>query len=153
MVDDEDYDWLAKHTWSVTTGYAKAWVNGKTVRMHRLIMNAKRGEHIDHKDRNPLNNQKSNLRFCTPSENQKNKKPSGKSKYIGVYPHQTKVKKYRKKTNDYVTYISKTRWLATIKINGKYTYLGRFKSEIEAAHSYNNAAKKHHKEFANLNDV
>ena len=42
-------------------------------------------------------------------------------------------------------------WGAFIKIDGKSKYLGWFRNEIEAAKAYDEAAKKYHKEFANLN--
>lgn len=40
--------------------------------MHRLVMNAPDGVEIDHKEGDKLNNQKSNLRFCTTTQNNRN---------------------------------------------------------------------------------
>ena len=53
--------------------------NGKgssLVYMHRLIMGATKGMSIDHRDHNPLNNARSNLRFATQSQNLANSRKS-----------------------------------------------------------------------------
>lgn len=59
-----------------------------------------------------------------------------RSKYKGIYWD---------KEND--------KWRASICVNGKIKRLGRFVDEKEAALAYNGAAKKHHGEFAKLNEV
>jgi hypothetical protein len=78
IVDDEDYEFLKKFKWYLNKGkitfYARAKINGKMVRMHRLILKANSTQIIDHKDRNGLNNQKDNLRFYTLSQNAMNRK-------------------------------------------------------------------------------
>ncbi len=93
LVDDEDHELLSKSTWFVLKGrtcyYATRHVGKKPHRttqlMHRLIMNAQKGQRIDHRDNDGLNNQKSNLRSCTNSQNAMNqKKTRGTSKYKGV---------------------------------------------------------------------
>ena len=94
LVDDEDFEYLNQWKWyaskhkndcrasrEVSIGHCKS-IN---VSMSRVIMNAKDGQLIDHINRNPLDNRKSNLRFCTRSQNNTNKKPCGISKYLGVY--------------------------------------------------------------------
>ena len=42
-------------------------------------------------------------------------------------------------------------FMIIVRVNGKWTYLGSFNSEIEAAKAYDKAAKKYFKEFAVLN--
>ena len=42
--------------------------------LHRLIMDAKEDEFIDHVDNNPLNDTRINLRKCTQAENNANRK-------------------------------------------------------------------------------
>jgi len=144
-VDDEDFEWLNSFKWcthkNINNFYAirSVRVNGKKVsqKMNQLIM----GDNplklmIDHRDGNGLNNQKSNLRFCTNQENQMNQRPQKNcsSVYKGVY--------WQKQ---------KKRWRARIKINRKFTHIGYFKIEEDAARAYNAAAIKSFGEFAYLN--
>ena len=144
LVDDEDFDYLNQWKWfahkSHNTYYAVrngTQINNKResqIAMHSLIMCNSKGLQIDHRDHNGLNNQKSNLRICDFSQNNCNRKPYGKSKYLGV------------SFNDY------GRVRATIKINGKQKHLGYFGfDEIAAAYAYDAAAKKYHGEFSNYN--
>jgi hypothetical protein len=75
IVGDEHYDWLNQYKWSPHPwGYAQTEINGQKVLMHRLIMGAKKGQEVDHVDRNPRNNLPNNLRFCTGTQNQGNTK-------------------------------------------------------------------------------
>jgi len=74
-VDDEDYEQLSKYRWYNNNGYAHRIEEGRSILMHRQILNILDnvdlvGDHIDH-DR--LNNTKSNLRACTTRENNLNR--------------------------------------------------------------------------------
>ena len=127
LVDDEDFEVLSQFKWAVKeqkhTLYAVRTIifEGKQsiVRMHCAILNNKEIDHIDH---NGLNNQKSNLRLCTRSENMMNtrKRESCISIYKGVC--------YNKRNK---------KWIAQIQINSKHIGLGYFNTEIEAAKAYN----------------
>jgi len=68
-IDDDDFIRVNNHKWflkqSAYTFYVCTCIkiNGypKIIRLHRFIMNAKKGEEIHHKDNNPLVNEKYNL--------------------------------------------------------------------------------------------
>jgi len=159
FVDDEDYDYLNQFKWQLRKDINTYYImrtplvgepNQKSLLIHRVIMNVTDSKIlIDHIDMDGLNNQKSNLRKCTPSENQKNKRPRGTSKYLGVNFH-TATNKYKLKNGE-IRISQSTGWLATISINGKTTHIKKFKNEIDAAKAYDEMAKIHHGEFANLN--
>ena len=86
LVDDEDYDKLVQYHWHVTTDryvYREIYTKEKQIHvyMHREVMKAKTGQMIDHKNRNVLDNQKSNLRFCTYSQNLQNSSGNKSKQY------------------------------------------------------------------------
>lgn len=159
MVDDKDYSEVNNFNWHVhivkkkntTLFYAARFIKSRRMFLHHFIVgNPPKGLTTDHKNRNGLDNQRHNLRFCTYSQNLKNRMPVGVSKYLGVSCHTTKVTHFVKKLNGYKVY-SSSRWIATIYINGVQKYLGRFKNEIDAALAYNKAATFYHGKFTNLN--
>jgi len=147
QVDDEDYNYLNQFNWQVRkigyTYYASRHIKriSKTkiidIFMHRDIMECTKTQMIDHIDRNGLNNQKINLRYCTYSENQMNKRNFGKVKYKGVSLCNFKSEKGK--------------YRAMIRLNHKLIHLGYFINAIDAAHAYDIKAKDLFGEFANLN--
>lgn len=143
LVDDEDYELLNSTKWYAEkythTFYARKRINNKLVSMQNFLLNVHSPLRVDHIDGNGLNNQRSNLRVCTHRQNMLNvgkrrKNPS--SQYLGV--------SYDK---------SRRKWSASMGINYKSIPLGRYDTEIGAAIAYNEAAKKHHGEFAKLNVI
>jgi DNA-binding protein Fis len=86
QVDDDDFERLERYKWQVAdSGYTKyayrvVRANGKatTILMHREILglSPKDGKIVDHKDRNGLNNQKSNIWVCTARDNALNSSQS-----------------------------------------------------------------------------
>lgn len=141
LVDDEDFDYLNQFKWQTHnhghTYYARRVdksCNGRRIYMHREIMTASKDQMLDHINGLGFDNRKFNLRFCTSSQNNANKKSTGASKYLGVWYHKSAKK-----------------WTAQIGIKGEHMYLGLFKSEENAAIAYNIFAEKHHGVFARLN--
>lgn len=88
---------------------------------------------IDHKDRDPFNNRKNNLRSATLNENQWNrsKTKANTSGFKGVY--------FDKSAGRYHAQITK---------NWKVYNLGRYDTPEEASAAYNEAAKRLHGTFA-----
>lgn len=92
LVDDADFEWLSQWRWSNKKGYARrnTWEPGtkrqQTIWMHRLINNTPMGYETDHIDRNPLNNQRENLRTVTGGQNKMNigVRSNSTSKITGV---------------------------------------------------------------------
>lgn len=142
LIDNEDYDLVRQYKWYVfkhrNTYYAASKNKElKTVRMHRLIINAPYGKQVDHINGNGLDNRKENLRLVDNNQNQWNRHNiSGKSKYKGV--HWNKANK---------------KWHSQIRVYGKRLHLGYFKDEIEAARAYDKAAKDNFGEYAKLNFI
>lgn len=137
VVDDEDFEMLNLVKWCAHGGKGKFYAfSRKLGMMHRYLLPVKSPYQIDHIDGNSLNNQRSNLRICTKQQNQFNRKKlaNSKSKYKGVFWHP--VNKY---------------WFSKINHDGKRIHLGVFQNETDAAKTYDEAAKKHFGEFANLN--
>jgi hypothetical protein len=147
IVDPEDYPRLARHKWhlakSPTGSYAVRWQccpakkTRKRIWMHRQVIYIPRSLLSDHVNCNSLDNRKENLRPATVSQNLCNRpkrKSKTRSKYKGLEWDRTQRK-----------------WKARIQINNRKIYLGSFNSEIDAACAYDRAAKKYHREFANLN--
>lgn len=138
LVDDEDYQKVCNINWYIHHGsvngfYASSRKHGL---MHRFLVDA--GDlDIDHRDRNGLNNQKSNLRISTRASNCHNVPARGKSKFKGVTKH----------THKY--------WFSRIKHNRKSHWLGMFPQtpcgELMAAIAYDIKAHQLHGDNAVLN--
>jgi hypothetical protein len=73
LIDSEDAVAVMAHRWSATKRanglYVRGTVNGKSILLHRFIMDPPAHLTVDHEDGNPLNNRRGNLRICTQSEN------------------------------------------------------------------------------------
>jgi hypothetical protein len=139
LVDNEDFEWLIRWKWKDNgIGYAVTYIDGKTIRMHRMIVNATTGKEVDHINGNRLDNRKINLRECTKSQNHMNNflQKNNTTGYKGVSLFK-RVNKYR----------------AYIKKDNKEIHLGYFNNPKDAAVAYNEAAKEYFGEFARLNII
>jgi hypothetical protein len=137
IVDAADYEWLSQYTWHATCArgryYAATVIDGKSISMHRMIMNPPPGKVTDHADANGLNNRRANLRNCTPEQNRHNTRPRSKaSPYIGV----TRCG---------------NRYRAKITYQGQHIFLGSYETAIEAAKARDEKARDLFGEYAWLN--
>jgi hypothetical protein len=135
-VDAADYDWLSQYTWRSQNGYAARDDKGKRVFMHRQIMQPPAHMVVDHFDANRANNCRSNLRVCTPAENQHNRRRrrDSRSRFKGVLFDKREGK-----------------WFASCRVAGKRLWRGFFDDEVEAARAYDEMAVELFGEFARLN--
>lgn len=127
-VDDEDAPLVFSIKWHAVrarhTSYAAGRVDGRTVYMHRFLLGVDRGLHVDHIDRNGLNNRRQNLRACTPAENSRRRiAPKDGLGLRGVW-------------------VKGNRFVAQIGHGGKFLYLGSFGTAAEASAAYQAAAAK-----------
>jgi HNH endonuclease len=119
-IDRSDYDSIKQYTFNIDKkGRVNSSNQYNTISLNRLIMNENNPHiYIDHIDRNPSNNTRSNLRRSDALKNSQNKSKSKNksSKYVGVSYEQSKQK-----------------WRASLHVDGKTTLIGRFDSEEESA--------------------
>jgi hypothetical protein len=139
IIDDEDAEKVQRHSWCVLIQgrniYAQSRILGKAISLHKFIFDKPipKSLILDHKNRNGLDNRKSNLRLSTRSQNGVNtraKRPGAASKYRGVW--------FCRKTK---------KWGVNIRVNKKVIWLGRFETEEEAGKVYIEASQKFHGEF------
>jgi hypothetical protein len=141
LVSNRDYAQLRQFDWqavkrvsgfSATRSVKTKMVNGKrkskTLYMHREILCVRNGLEVDHRNGNPLDNQRRNLRIVKHAKNCRGfltNRPNKTSKYRGVSWH----KQQRK-------------WRARVYFEGKDYYAGLFNCERKAALAYDSKAAK-----------
>jgi hypothetical protein len=141
LIDDADVTLVSKYKWYMRNGYAYTTFHrlgcSKTdknrnvnLSMHRLIIEAEVGQSVDHRNRNRLDNRRSNLRLVTTTQNNWNVTPAiGVSGYLGV--RQMSLGCFMARTNT--------------------KYVGCFKTALEAAQARDLAVIEERGEFAVLN--
>ncbi|MDM8534724.1 HNH endonuclease [Clostridiaceae bacterium HSG29] len=136
--DLEDYGKIKDFAWyyNKKTGngfYMENKYKCNSISLHRLIINAKKGEYVDHINRNTLDNRKENLRVCTNQQNGFNctLKKNNTSGVSGVSWDK-----------------SRNKWSASIKYNYKNIYLGRFDNKRDAIIARLKKEKELFKEFS-----
>ena len=146
LVDDTDWV-LDQETWFENSkGYAICNGSGSYPyqRMHRIIMKRilsrelTRHELVDHKNGNPLDNRRDNLRLATNAQNQFNrdKNSNNTTGFKGVYRNPGS---------------SRRPFVAKIMQERKSRYLGSFPTAVEAAQAYDQAAIELAGQFARGN--
>lgn len=125
IVDAADADWVNQWRWCLTTrNYVRRAerIDGNkphTIKLHRALLGltAVDGVEVDHLNRDPLDNRRSNLRIVDRNANAQNVPGRvGTSKYRGV-----------------TWYKARRKWGVQIVSNKKHHFLGLFDSEEEAA--------------------
>lgn len=142
-VDDDMADKVSQYKWHIlpngyvetcryTKGSGRKNQKNKHLYLHRLVMDAGKGQYVDHVNRNPLDNRKCNLRFCTQSQNGANTKipKNNTTGHRGVY--WDKINK---------------NWIAAIHYLGRKIHLGCFADKKDAISKRESASIYYFKEF------
>ena len=143
FVSAQDYPAVSAHNWHAQLDrkkhgancYARSWIREgsslKHILLHVFIM-GRAG--IDHKDGNPLNCTRDNLRFASQSQNTANQMARSSSGFKGAY---------KSASGKFVAEIGTG--------TGSVKYLGIFDTPEEAGLAYDAAARQRFGEFATLN--
>lgn len=113
LVDEADYERVIEAgPWSRQGGYVvhSGRADEDGIRLHRFILGLGPGDpHVDHVDRDPMNNQRANLRSATKAQNAQNLgvRSDNSSGERGVFWHKRAGK-----------------WQAQATLDGKHHYLG-----------------------------
>lgn len=139
--DKEDYELIKDYCWWINdSGYVVTSLNNnKKIRMHRLIMgDVDKNIRIDHINHNTLDNRKCNLREVTNAENLRNGKlrKTNKSGVVGVFFDKTRNK-----------------WIASITVDYKNIYLGRYDCIEDAIKARKEAEEKYFGEYSYDNSM
>ncbi len=146
LVDDEDFELVNKYSWQAQwNNYTKSFYaranslkrEGKLrpLYMHRIILNAGKGEQVDHINHATLDNRKENIRICSRSQNGCNRgaASTNRSGYKGVFWE-----------------TQRSMWHSRITIDGKSIHLCFSDDPKVCYDAYCLAAKKYHGEFARV---
>ena len=130
LVDDQDIPLVVNRKWSTFQAkngmyYINTHINGRTVYLHRLILNAPEGMEVDHISRDTLDNRRCNLRLVTHQQNLHNadwKRRRSATGYRGVSKLRDGPRGHRTK-----------RYVAQVGYLGKHITGGVYKTAEEAA--------------------
>jgi len=138
LIDPEDFWRVARIKWNAHFEHGNWYAIASGGRkMHRLLLNARPGELVDHANGDGLDNRRScNIRICTPAQNGMNKRGySSGTKFKGIY-----------------WYRATGQWTGQITApGGRRVSIGYHDSEIAAAKARDQLAIELHGAFAFLN--
>lgn len=140
VIDKADESRVASLAWQLSPSKSGRmhFSHPSVGRLSRWLMGAPQGLHVDHKNGNTLDNRRCNLRVCTHTENQWNRKRGhGATRLKGV----ARISDPR----------AVSKWRATIQMHGRRVTLGMFRTALEAAFAYDAAAIEMFGEFASPN--
>ena len=134
LLDNKDFELVTSMgKWNITLLRNKPYAQKRLpknnlVQMARFLMDAKKGEYVDHINHNTLDNRRSNLRICTNSANLRNGdlRINNTSGIKGV-----RFDRQRQK------------WVPKIKVNYKDIFLGRFEKLEDAVIARTEAERKY----------
>lgn len=139
IVDDADYPELSKRNWCVLkTSHGGTYVKSTEHRdydyLHHAIAGKQDGKEVDHRNGNPFDFRRKNLRHATHSQNQMNHEAQSNntSGFKGV----------SRRGNSF---------RAQITHGGTKRHLGSYGSATEAAEAYDKASRRHHGKFGVTN--
>jgi hypothetical protein len=146
LIDAEDWPKISGYKWSVSSDggtrmYVSTRIDGKKIYLHRVLLEAPNGKRVDHRNGDPLDNRKTNLRLATHQQNMFNRCKS----------HTFKGKPTASTFKGVSWDRSRGRYKAQIKKDGVNHNLGRFMDERSAAMAYARAAQELFGEFAYTN--
>jgi len=147
MVDDEDYDRVMEYKWQALTRSngevncaSRSYQERPSMKIRREALHVfimgilGDGFTIDHKDKNPLNCQRNNMRWASKSQQNANRRSVMTHGYRGIYPVSESYK-----------------WEPRIWYQRKLYRNGSYYTKEEAAKAYDELAKKIYGDFAELN--
>ncbi len=145
IIDQADAELVMRHKWHAAKDSCGRWRafasfmdanrRRRRIQLSRFILNDPEGLVVDHIDRNPLNNQRDNLRLATWSQNQCNRRVQRNSST------QLKGVTFRKDIK------GDRPFQASIRVHYRRISLGFFATAKEAAEAYDVKAKELHGEF------
>jgi len=139
-IDKDLFSWFCESKWcahkDTTGGIYVVGGSGGRKKLHRAILAAPAGVLVDHRDRDGLNNRRSNLRLASPSQNSYNSGPRqrARSQYKNVWLHECGLYSGAVRAPD----------------GRRYRY-GYYKTEYAAARAHDALASMLRGEFAFLN--
>lgn len=134
IIDIEDVELCKRYKWSLTKeGYVLTYKDGKYIYLHRLLLNARAGEYVDHINFNTLDNRKINLRICTNAQN---------------LQHRSKLTKINTSGHHGVSFDKERgKWHVEIQYNNHRKFIGYYKDIDSAIVARKQAEEKYFGEY------